>query len=656
MGASSSSTEDCAESSPLSRFAQDWVCCLRSPGVDPATKLVLEKLNEEDATSTRRSSVISETWVPYRASDLVDAEALTLLARTADLDRHEAGAWREEEVAALEAQAARGEDLPDDAVLRLWMGVPDNLKTRVWTAFSGVSEGASPVKTQEAAEEHYERALRNTFGEQVPKSFDQCPTFWGAVKGASRRDLVGSVPFIDLLSKKGLTAAHRILWCLSERNGHDVEYCPVIPVLVCLLLVFLPTEALVYRVVDVLLTRAAEAVEDTRRRHAFLFLPLTRAQWNKCGRRVVKLAESQMPDDEMQRLKEMGVDLHEVAVRGLEQSLAWQLPFRALCRAYGSFISEGVEVFARYLVALWINRQRKLWDAHDKEAAEGLLLPSPRLCGVAEVPRQAKVTKTPRNTAMCVDRLAHEALGLHVEQDVLRALRTGPLTGRLRVDSTSEEHVVFCRPRLSEECSSQLVWDTLWPYLWQKIPARWRHYDPSLVYRASRDGYSLRSMIAQCQEDINGESPILLLMRVRSLESSGGISDQGLIGAYLPEPPSWTGGSFREPHSQAADAFVFCVHGDEEKHSKPRCWRWSGENRMLWMASCTRSDALIGGTVAAISLDDELKRGSTGSCESFESPPLLGAAGAKEEGEDGGTPRIPAVSFNVYDLEIFALD
>lgn len=46
-----------------------------------------------------------------------------------------------------------------------------------------------------------------------------------------------------LLSHEGRQAARRILWCVQQLHGGEVEFCPILPGLICALLSYGMPEA-----------------------------------------------------------------------------------------------------------------------------------------------------------------------------------------------------------------------------------------------------------------------------------------------------------------------------------------------------------------------------------------------------------------------------
>jgi len=654
------------------------------------------------AEDEQAPSPVSSSWRAYQGNRLVDRARLEeLFERTWELDRHEADAWTLRELDAISALTARGEALPAAAAHRLWRGVPDSWKALVWSAAacSGTKAASSDASSA------LERAVSSTFGQQVPRRFERCPSFDGL--GHERRgdgDLVETVPFLDLLAPPGVVAAQKLLWCLSEAWRLRVERCPLLPGLVVLLLIFSPDEASAYATASAILTRAvgylrdhaAAAEPEGRFAGDFPFLPLTAKGWRKLAAATVGLLKLRSPELH-EHLLGLGVALEEVAERCLSRGLMQVLPFRAVCRAFGAFLAEGSEVFASLLVALWRHQCCGLLACGTAAEAERLLVPPSEEMIVQERARQRgtsldegagsptsfaingaalgidDLVDAGNGAALGIDDLVRFALGVELPTGSSGAETLGGATPKsieMQEYSKDDESRVFCRPRLNGE-PSRIVWDELWPYLWQWLPPLFRIRDPVVAFSAHRDGFALSTLMRRC-DMAAPDVPMLLAAQVRTI---GGV--EAVVGVFMPAALRTTGGGYQDlAHYDvlgafACDAYVFRVVGDAAQHSPPQVWHWSGYNALLVHAPRCNSNALViggdslsicfGGDCVALSFDQALARGSTDASATFNSPPLLPATvgGVNvAEGEEGGRNREnhSSVQYSIIALEVFELD
>jgi len=606
----------------------------------------------EEGSASGPSDGEPPVWRAFQGNELVDQARLEeICEQTWELDRYEAEAWTLRELDAIQtlsAQQCGGAPLPATAAHRLWRGTPDAWKAVVWTAVCGGGGGGSTPKFSRAVAERYERALANAFGDRVPRAFERCPSFDGG---------------------RGKAALQRLLWCCSQLWSSQLEFCPVLPVVCVLLLVFCESEAAAYSVVSALITKA---VDDWSRRDfakdwekdllsPFPVLPLSLRHWAEVASRVVRLLDFVMPDA-CKHLRSLGVDLEDVTMRALSDGLASQLPFRAVCRAYGAFLAEGMEVFVRWLVVLWRRRRKRLLACVDREDAVRVLLPPWRDSEVVETVRRRR-----RRSYSAVGELVHRAPCFSAEASpAATASLATPGTGgpidysvsiddlaryalELRLPKTSAKwgrqpsmcsfadfHCdaarVFCRPRL-HGTPSRIVWDELWPYLWAWLPRRCRIRDPVLCFAAHSGGYSLSALMMACAKAPE-DAPMLLAVHVCSKDGTTGV-----LGAFLPAALRPTGGRYIDITTYdrlgafASSAYIFRVIGNAFDHDRPLAWHWTGRNNLLVHAPASDPVALqvfgdsvclcVGGDAVALSLDQGLRIGRTSYCSTFDSPPLL---------------------------------
>eukprot|EP00929_Paragymnodinium_shiwhaense_P084033 TRINITY_DN44917_c0_g1_i2.p1 TRINITY_DN44917_c0_g1~~TRINITY_DN44917_c0_g1_i2.p1 ORF type:complete len:665 (-),score=87.20 TRINITY_DN44917_c0_g1_i2:60-2054(-) len=637
-------------------------------------------------------------WKAYQGNAFVDHEKLAeLLQATWQLDQSEAGAWEEDEVEALARLVDQGAALPSSAIARLWRGVPDAEKSLVWSLASGaLKDGKNEAKAR------YHSDLLRAFGEHVPETFERCPTFWGAVSasvegansvssggssgsGAGCQSLEARVPFFHLLRPDGVTLARKLLWTCSQVNP-SIELCPVLPVMICLLTVFCDSEESVYAIVAAVISRAAKDQQCLERggdspsstlAPPLPFLPFNKRQWTSLATRAVRLAETEMPA-EVAHLHELGIDLLDVAAHYLLDGLASLLPFRALCRVYGVFLAQGCEVFVRQLVALWVHRRDFLMKCTSLEVARELLMPPDK----SAILHQARG----KGGRLGIDDLARLALELRIPPSLARVqTEDAPrcLQDTLR-PSLEEGDLLFCRPRLHDK-TSRFIWDALWPYLWLWLPPIFRVRDPKLFYASYTDGYSLSALLDACTLHAPEDMPMLLALQVRRSGSfTAGASQPAeadankadtqavgqtfVIGGFFPIPLKYTGGGYFDLASLPAlgtdvtSSYIFRVMGGELSHGKPQVWYWTGKNSMLYCATGNRGsyshEFLVGGECPAFGLDQDLARGTSRSCASYGSPPLLCAneAPAGEQAEDEAGQTTDSVDYEIVAVEVFTLD
>jgi len=131
----------------------------------------------------------------------------------------------------------------------------------------------------------------------------------------------------------------------------------------------------------------------------------------------------------------------------------------------------------------------------------------------------------------------------------------------------------------------------------EALPAMYRMREWTLTYSTKRDGTSLKNLYRRA----SGKPNTVLVV-----SDSAGV----IFGAFCTE--SW------KVHSRyvgTGESFVFTLAPVGMKYA------WSGEND-YFMLGAASSLSVGGGSAHAIRLEEDLLQGSSGECETFDSPPL----------------------------------
>ena len=197
----------------------------------------------------------------------------------------------------------------------------------------------------------------------------------------------------------------------------------------------------------------------------------------------------------------------------------------------------------------------------------------------------------------------------------------------------------FCECILPSDAMKQIALEGLPPAL---LFSTWKR-----VYSLARDGDSFETMLRLVKD----ESKSLLVVRTIQGETFGGFvarpwttesngtfygSGESLLFRILRTPPSQTSNNdslYYMPDVQTP-------HGGTMKTETVKLYKWSGANQHIQVCHSEKIGLGGGGTKGSFGLciDRDLKRGSTGKCETFENEPLT---------EDGRE------FFEILDLEIW---
>jgi hypothetical protein len=161
--------------------------------------------------------------------------------------------------------------------------------------------------------------------------------------------------------------------------------------------------------------------------------------------------------------------------------------------------------------------------------------------------------------------------------------------------STSAERTIKTAMKVSEK--SDIMTIEQMETLREALPAMYRVRAWAMAYSSKRDGISLKSLYRRA----SGKANTVLV-----------VSDTGgaIFGAFCTE--AW---KVHSRYSGTGESFVFTLAPAGVKYA------WSGANDyyMFGAADCL---SIGGGSAHAIRLEEDLLHGSSGECETFESPPL----------------------------------
>jgi len=161
--------------------------------------------------------------------------------------------------------------------------------------------------------------------------------------------------------------------------------------------------------------------------------------------------------------------------------------------------------------------------------------------------------------------------------------------------STSAERTIKTAIKMNGK--SDIVTVEQMETLREALPAMYRMREWTLAYSTKRDGISLKSLYRRA----SGKANTVLLV-----SDSGG----AIFGAFCTE--AW---KVHSRYGGTGESFVFTLAPEGVKYA------WSGAND-YYMLGAADSLSVGGGSAHAIRLEEDLLQGSSGECETFQSPPL----------------------------------
>ncbi|KAL5491003.1 hypothetical protein EMCRGX_G016216 [Ephydatia muelleri] len=379
----------------------------------------------------------------------------------------------------------------------------------------------------------------------------------------------------SLCNKPGFKAGYdRVLQALAL-DHHHVTVSPIVPVLVQLALHFVD-EWECFALVSKLLRKTGWLDRNHRESRA----STATLKW---------ICATKLDLRELSAIKPVTMTLDGLLGRMLEDWCVWPFcgqPFWIAVRVMDMFLVEG----PKFLYKLAFSAMR-LFVATHKETILDDITKGTMLKFIKEMPvvqksewfRAAFSKKLPKNTLL-------KRWGLELNN-----------MEQSRDDPQVEAYVQKVTPDTTSEILST---DAMWNTLWEWLPLWVTSEHPECLFRASRDGYNLRTLYRYCEH----VQPIILVVRTTNDEVFGAFISSELVGRH--------GARF----FGNGESFIFSLKPVND------CYRWSRETDLILRGTDHELAVGSGGGAYGLFLDGDLDRGSTATCTAFLNPPLTGGA------------------------------
>lgn len=334
-----------------------------------------------------------------------------------------------------------------------------------------------------------------------------CPTF------SLSEHLPDSVT--SLLSAEGLAALKRVLWAVSYACA-VVKYCPILPCLVALSLLFL-SENEAFLLTNAIVRHSNSANSNPNFNWHFVFSQTQHQRLYSIITDFIQSKESKLAAE----WERNGVKIAAVAEELIESFYAGSLHWSTLQRLYCCYLSEGMRVFLRFTLGVMKKLKgqiRDLASSKDVVAAISQALSNPITAEmVFNAGMSARMPKTfPKWQAP-----------IALPDCIPLQISPSPLT--FLVQSTILTQRDFQR-------------------LWQELPPRYQLMTPVLVYSSESDGIHLPTLLRKSTKQ--GKSPGIFLL-LKSLE-------EWKFGVFV---DSWL--RVTEEFVGGYDSFFFTIHPRE---------------------------------------------------------------------------------------------
>jgi len=425
-------------------------------------------------------------------------------------------------------------------------GIPDYARKTIWRTIAGYNEHF--VKYPHA----YKDARTNVFGPKIPEYIFRVPTFGGVFRTEDH-----------YLSEDGSEAAKRVLCTLAMENP-TIEYLPVIPDLVCILLHFME-ESNAYVVANLMLN------ERNPNRYYFmatkkgitLFLYTFDDLLNKHAQKIYA------------HMKALSISSHHFADEWFLRLFVSTFPFQTVLRIFDAFINEGSKVL--YRVALAFMKLNK--DALLRCSSTNGFLDTLKEC--------ASLCTNP-------DELMKKAFSLRMRwKDVQQYNKKN--TPKL-ASVIEPSCPVYYRPKVST--SSAIIKDEQFEVLWSWLPHKFVITDPSPLFSSKTDGFSFRHLLDKAGK----EYPTILIVKTTLGE---------VFGAFVSDP--W---AIHRGYFGTRECFLWTFS------PKPQKFGWSEGSPDYFMLVTPQMMQVGGGDGMGLYIDKEFQMGRTEKCNTFQNPPL----------------------------------
>lgn len=311
-----------------------------------------------------------------------------------------------------------------------------------------------------------------------------------------------------ILTDEGRAAAARILWAI-RREFMQIEFAPILPPLICVLLLYL-TEEEALALTCLILQRSCALLADVGA--ARIFMTLRRSEFVRFVNQAEDLVKRHMRQLAA-HLANYKVDLAMWLARNLQDGFASLLPFDLVLRIFFCFIYEGNKILLRYALALLKIEEEDLLACESSDEILNVLM-----CKDYRQPEPGLYNELSKVAFRLRIRTAHAPMNKYSSHDVP--------TPYLRSTKLS----LLYRPRLDQP--SRIFLDSHWVILWDRIPHHMKILDPYLVYASYRDGTSHAAFNRVMFN--SPEAPTILLIRTACLAILGFFSPLALLGFWVP--------------------------------------------------------------------------------------------------------------------------
>lgn len=386
------------------------------------------------------------------------------------------------------------------------------------------------------------------------------------------------------LSEEGVAIARRLLMVVALTKPR-LHSAPILPDLVALLVSFMAEDD-AYETLSVLIDESIERCH---------YLPAGNRHTELFGLAFVRILEEHLPII-FKHLQELKLDSKKIFVQWISTFFVSELPYQTVLRLVDCALYEGTTVLYRVALALFSRAEDAILTCSSQKELESALT---RQCALETV----------------ADPLLEVAWTYNIKHDHLMTIYDTLVLLESALDEVDEEEMeIFHLPSIKE--SSDIIGPQQFETLWRWIPHRYRLRSLTRIFHSNVDGFNLATLIDCCQDSV----PTILLIKT---------SNQKRFGVFLEQP--W---QVQDRYYGSGESFLFSFSNREQ------LFKWQRDANQCFMRLGRDQVAFGGGNCGdGLRLDEELWRGQSYRCATYDNDPLHG---------DASDPEFECATLEVY--------
>ncbi|KYQ94360.1 RabGAP/TBC domain-containing protein [Tieghemostelium lacteum] len=343
-------------------------------------------------------------------------------------------------------------------------GIPDEKRVQVWKTILGFDESNENVF-------EYKEAMYAAYGNNSkPKKIRNIPTFGGVLS-----------PSDHYLTESGIEQVKHIL-SLVALNFPEIEYCPLIPDIVHILMIFM-SEPSVYKILNILI--------ESSKNSFYRYLNTNNTYCTAFILTFDTLIENHIPKLYKYMVNNLGIGSSKpFSEEWFSRLFVSFIPFPTVLRIFDIYLNEGFKVIYRVGLALLMIHKRTLMKCSSAEKFLGTL----------------KNLNIQMNDS---DQLIKKAFGIHLKRNQLNSIDAKQ---NIKLHDHPEPSIpIYYKPKVLTP--SKIIEDeSIYEVIWNWLPHRLCICDPRIIFSTNTHGFSLSQVYEICK----GHYPVMVFIKSRT--------------------------------------------------------------------------------------------------------------------------------------------